>query len=168
MAPLIPKSNKTKNKKGVQTPPMLRLCDGVLIHEKQQNKNIKRGGAEAPCLSILGDGAQVHPKTTKKTGEPNCAKTWQWRPPTPKNNKTKRKKKKELLSKLGDGIHLRLGKKKPNKEEERELKLVFFFPKTWPWCQRSNKKKEKKGGASSFFAKSLQWRLRSRKRNKRK
>jgi hypothetical protein len=59
MAPLVPKSNKTKNiKKGVQAPPMLRLCpilrlcDGVHIHQKQQNKNIKRGGTKAPHLSI--------------------------------------------------------------------------------------------------------------------
>ncbi len=66
MVPLVPKNNKKRKEEGVQAPPMLRLHDGVHLHQKQQNKQIKRRGAETPCLSILGDGAQLCPKATKK------------------------------------------------------------------------------------------------------
>jgi hypothetical protein len=71
---------------------MLKLHDGIHLHQKQQNKKIKRGGAKVPRLSILGDGAHLRSKATKKKEEPNCAKTWQWCPLALGNNKTKRKK----------------------------------------------------------------------------
>jgi hypothetical protein len=45
---------------------MLRLRDGVHLHQKQQNKKIKRRGVKIPCLSIFGDGAQLCPKVAKK------------------------------------------------------------------------------------------------------
>ncbi len=58
-SPIAPKNNKTKInkffKKGTQASPMLKLHDGVHLHQKQQNKKIKRGGIEAPHLSILGN-----------------------------------------------------------------------------------------------------------------
>jgi hypothetical protein len=55
---------------------MLRLHDGIHLHQKQQNKKIKRGGTKVPYLSIFGDSPQLHPKATKKKGEPNYAKNW--------------------------------------------------------------------------------------------
>ncbi len=49
---------KTKNKKkGVQAPPMLKLCDGVLLHQNQQEKQKQIGEPKFPISSILGDGA---------------------------------------------------------------------------------------------------------------
>jgi hypothetical protein len=59
MVPLVPRSNKTKNKKeGMQAPLMLGLRDGVHLHQEQHTKI---GGAETPCLSIFGDSAQLRP-----------------------------------------------------------------------------------------------------------
>jgi hypothetical protein len=35
---------------------MLRFCDDIHLHQKQQTKKIKRGGAEALRLLIFSDG----------------------------------------------------------------------------------------------------------------
>jgi hypothetical protein len=115
--PLVPKSNKkkkrkkkrsssspfvgtwqwrhwyleaTKNEKHrAQAPPMLRLCDGIHLHQKQPKKQ-KKGGTKVTHLSILGDGAYLHQKKKKKT-----------------------------LPRLGDGAHLRLEEEKTKKWKKR-------------------------------------------------
>jgi len=52
------KNIKTRNKKeGAQAPPMLKLSDGVHLHQNQQNKKRKEGEPKFPISSIFGDHA---------------------------------------------------------------------------------------------------------------
>jgi hypothetical protein len=93
----------------------------------------------------------------KKKGESNCAKTWQWCPPEPRNNQNKwgggggRAKAPPLL-KLGNGAHLRLEEEKPNKGRRWGAQASFLLKLGHGALETT--KRMKKRGASSLSAKS--------------
>jgi len=109
-------------------------------------------------LLIFGDGAQLHSKTTKKKGESNCAKSWQWRPLAPINNQKKRQKKKKGEVKLPfyrDLVMLPTcaQKKKKPKKGRRGGAQASLLSRLGHGTPEATKKNEKRG-ASSFSAES--------------